>query len=495
MTIPQIKVPKLISDHRDDFIPSKMHYEENNPFRGISHSALIQYLVNKLTPELSDYLKSLVKLDDKSRRGHDSKLTLEIQNEDLTIGYTFPSSRHSSLEEGASPLPSRHPPKSTPTRRYEKLKSYKFTNDTVMFVRQQVPLLASFVSLLCPPDSLPNVLGSLISDETFDNNVNLKEEEETGGRGAFVQTIGQLRISKPPPKPKEVKRALSVSDESKIVITYSTPEWLGTYNRLMGLFEDDTPLRRFLACRLESFKGILPWDRLIQEPLRDEGSAGTLEDPAINLRNLAVLPGQSPELSHACVFVLRKLLRNGLLKESLRFLATEPAVNNREWVQSVADIVLSGCFIAEATARKEADQASFDETSQLPLSIVHQLTDIELACRLALTYLEVWPSDMCVKMLQRIHYHLPSSSPFVSTINDHLYRLNVYQRIIVTVQTPDDIMQEPRPSPWKHWSQLVYDSTERCDYVLDNLLKKKAFGLAREWAAVHGHTDRIAEVS
>ena len=492
MTIPQVKVPKLISDHRDDFIPSKMHYEENNPFRGISHSALIQYLVNKLTPELSDYLKSLVKLDDKSRRGHDSKLALEIQNEDLTIGYTFPSSRHSSLEEGASPLPPRHPPKSTPTRRYKKFKSYKFTDDTITFVHQQVPILASLVSLLCPPESLPNVLDSFKSDEAFDNNL---KEEETGGKEAFVQTIGSQRISKPPPKAKEVKRTLSSNDESKMVITYSTPQWLDTYNMLMALFEENTPLKRFLACRLESFKGILPWDRLIQEPLKDEGSAGTLEDPAINLRNLAVLPGQSPELSHSCVFVLRKLLRNGLLKESLRFLATEPVVNNRESLQSVADIVLSGCFIAEATARKEGDQASSDETSQLSLSIIHQLTDIELACRLALTYLEVWPSDTCVKMLQRIHYHLPSSSPFVSTINDHLYRLNVYQRIIVTVQTPDDIMQEPRPSPWKHWSQLVYDSTERCDYVLDNLLKKKAFGLAREWATVHGHADRIAEVS
>ena len=179
---------------------------------------------------------------------------------------------------------------------------------------------------------------------------------------------------------------------------------LTSYQRL---FNDGTPLKNFLTSRLVSFRGVLPWDRLIQEPLKEEGSVGDMEDPAINLRMLAVLPGRSLELSHACMFVLRKLLRKGMQREALEFLKTEPIANNRDSVQSVINIVLSCCFVTEATARDKTNRGKEPELS--PLVLAHQISDVELACRLVLPYLEVWPAVTCVKLLKWIHYHLPSS--------------------------------------------------------------------------------------
>ena len=441
-----------------------------------------------MTPELAEQLSEATS-DRNSRRGHDQKVLVVVEEENLTIGYSFPSSRHSVLEdEGGSPLPPRIPFKSTPVRRYERLKSYKFTEDTVAFVHQQVPILASLICLLCPPESLSNVLDFMISDDAIEE----KESKEEDPKAAMTQTIGGH--VKPPKIKREFKRVQSVSDESKMVVTHATPAWQETFDKLSALFPSGTPLKNFLMCRLECFKGILPWDRLIKEPLKEEDSVGDMEDPTINLRTLAVLPGQSLELSHACVFVLRRLLRKGFLHESVRFLNTEPVVNNRTSVQSVADIVLSSCFVAEATAREKLKKVE-EEVGVDPLVLIHQLSDIELACRLVLPYLEVWPANVCVKLLQWVHYHLPTPSPFVAIVNEHLYRLNVYQRVIETVEMPDKFTLESRPSPWKHWSELVYDSKERRGYVLANLLKYKAFSLAREWALVHGHPDEITEVS
>ena len=482
----QIKIPKLLCDHRDDFLPLKSQYAEDNPYRDLSNVALIRYITDKLPSEFSEQLKQLTESGDRGKR----KITHAVIDEDLTIGYNFPSSRRSMLEDGTSPLPQRIPFKSTPVRRYDKLKSYKFTEDTVSFVHQQVPLVASLVCLLCPPESLSNVLDFMASDDAI---VDTKEEPKEDPKASFVQTIGA------PVKPKirELKRTLSNNDDSKLAVTHSAVPrsaclWEETFDKLLLLFVDGTPLKYFLTCRLGCFKSILPWDRLIQEPLKEEDSVGEMDDPAINLRALAVLPGQCLELSHACMFVLRKLLRKGLLQESLKFLNTEPVINNRESVQSVADIVLSSCFVSEATTREKTSDES--EIGLNPLVLIYQLSDIELACRLVLPYLEVWPVNVCVKLLCWIHYHLPTSSSFVATINEHLYRLNIYLRVIETVEAPDPNTLQPRPSPWNHWSQLVYDSKERSGYVLANLLKNKAFGLAREWALVHRHVDKITEV-
>lgn len=384
------------------------------------------------------------------------------------------------IDDGTSHL---RPLQATPSRRYERLKSYNFTKDTVGFVRQQVPLLASLVCLLCPPESLSNVLEYSSSSEGI----------QEPAKQALGQTIGGHVL---PPVIKEgKKRLLSIPDESTMVLTTPSPEWQETFDKLSSLFDDGTPLKNFMICRLVCFKGILPWDRLIQEPLCEDHTT-SVTDPAINLRTLPVLPGKSPELEHACVFVLRKLLRNGLVHESLKFLGTEPVVNNREHVQSIGDLVLSSCFVNEANDKSQSSKGDTEMSLMVvnPVVLIYQLSDIELGCRLVLSYIEVWPSDVCVQMLQLIHYRLPASSAYVSIIDEHLYRLNIYQRIVETVEAPNPITLEASISPWKHWSELVYDSKQRADYVLSNLMKNKAFSLAREWAHVHGHGDDVTEV-
>lgn len=476
----------MLSDHRDDFIPRKNQFDEDNAYRELSNNAFMQYVVGKLNDDLVKHCMAIIEPSDKANK---RSFILEIADEDLTLGYSFPSSRQSVIDDELAPI-TRLPLKSTPTRRYERLKSYNFTKDTVGFVRQQVPLLASLVCLLCPPESLSNVLEYTSSSEVFE------QRQQDSGKHALSQTIGGGHV--PPPKFREIEPRLSIDDESKMVLTIPTPIWQETFDKLSSLFDDGTPLKNFLISRLVCFKGILPWDRLIQEPLRDDNNINGVEDPAINLRTLPVLPGKSPELEHSCVFVLRKLLRNGLAHEALRFLRTEPVVNNRENVQSMSDLVLSSCFVNAANENNKSSRADSSEVLTpmvlSPVVLVYQLSDIELACRLVLSYIEVWPSDVCVQMLQLIHYRLPPSSAYVSIIDEYLYRLNIYQRIVELVEAPNPVTLEPSISPWTHWSQLVYDSKKRSDYVLSNLMKHKAFSLAREWARVHEHGDDITEV-
>ena len=458
--------------------------------------ALVRYIISKLPKESAEQLTAIVDACDPSRGRKTGELKLEVTSEDLTIGYNFPSSRRSFLGDGASPhLPRSHVPSKKPSR-YKRIKPYSFTEETMSFVRQQAPLLASLVYLLCPPENISsNTQLDLTSvddatSDSFQSTSQDKEQVEPHNKKALIQSFhfGKSKIRQVP----DLKRSNSTTDETKVVLSRHSPEWEKTFNKLLTLFEDESPLKKFLVVRLKCFKGILPWDRLIQELSSEQhGSKG--EDPAVNLRALAVLPGNSPEIGHACSLVLRKLLRRGMIEEALQFLRSEPVINNPSAIHNILDLILSTSLINDATEKQDISgrgkTTKEDESHKInPLVLVYQHSNMELAARLVLSSLEVWPVTTCVNLLMYISYHL-SSSPFVPLVNKRLQQLHVYQKIIETVETPHGM------SPWRHWSDLSYDSKERKDYVLNIILEHKNYTLAREWSLVHGHGDNIVTVS
>lgn len=491
----QVRIPKLLNDHRNDFISRKCQYELDNPFRHLSNVALVRYIISKLPKESADQLTILVDACDHSRGRKTGELKLEVINEDLTIGYNFPSSRRSFLGDGASPqLLRSHVPSKKPSR-YKRIKPYSFTEETMSFVKQQAPLLASLVCLLCPPENIssnaPLDLTSTedITSDSVPSTSQDKEQADHSNRKPFIQSFhfGKSKIRQVP----DLKRSHSITDETKVVLSRNSPEWQETFDKLLTLFEDESPLKKFLVARLECFKGILPWDRLIQElPSEEYDNKG--EDPPVNLRALAVLPSNSPEIGHACSLALRKLLRRGMIEEALQFLRTEPVINNPSAVHNILDLILSTSLINDAREKQDISgrgkTTKEDESRKInPLVLVYQHSNMEVAARLVLSSLEVWSVTTCVNLLMYISYHL-SSSPFVPLVNKRLQQLYVYQKIIETVETPHGT------SPWRHWSDLSYDSKERKDYVLNIILEHKNYPLAREWSLVHGHGDNIVTV-
>ena len=468
----------------------------DNPFRHLSHVALVRYIISKLPKESADQLTALVNSCDPSRGKKTGELNLEVTSEDLTIGYNFPSSRRSFLGDGTSPqLLRAHIPSKKPSR-YKRIKPYSFTEETMSFVRQQAPLLASLVYLLCPPKNISsNTQLDLttvddVTSDSFQSTSQDKEQVDQPNKKAFIQSyhFGKSKIRQVP----DLKRSNSTTEESKVVLTRNSPEWQKTFDNILTLFEDGSPLKKFIIVRLECFKGILPWDRLIQElPSEQHDSKG--EDSAVNLRALAVLPGNSPEIGHACSLVLRKLLRRGMIEETLQFLRSEPVINNPSSIRNILDLILSTSLINNATEKQDISgrgkTTKEDESRKInPLVLVYQHSNMELVARLVLSSLEVWPVTTCVNLLMYISYHL-SSSPFVPLVNERLQQLYVYQKIIETVETPHGV------SPWRHWSDLSYDSKERKDYVLNIILEHKNYTLAREWSLVHRHGDNIVTVS
>ena len=420
-------------------------------------------------------------------------------DDNLTIGYDFPSTRRtSSLSEGASPqLPHRQQQASPKkhSRRYEKLKPYMFTEETMSFVREQAPLLASIVSLLCPPKHLTENVSPLDMQATDSNElldsipypIQQQPQEET--KKAFIQTFHFRRSTKPRQVP-EVKRSLSITDESKIVFPRPSPVWQDTFDKLLELFDNGSPLRNYFSVRAECFKCILPWDSSIQEFPGDSAD----EEHSINLRKLIMLPGNSVDLAHACSFVLRKFLRHGLIHEALQFLRSEPMINNVESVQYVSNLVCSAGIISEIQLQKDAGTGSHkDEISQIyqidPLVLIHCHDDKESMARLVLSYLDVWSVKTCVDLLMYINCHLPSRSLFLPLINKRLQQLHVYQKIIELVEGNES------QSHWVHWSGLLRDSWESEEKVLKILLKHKEFNLAREWNKVHKNSFEIIAVS
>ena len=430
----------------------------------------------------------------RTHRRNPLEMKLELTEEDLTLGYNFPSVRRHVHVEPDPLVFTPQTPRHGYARKYEKIKPYTFTDETVSFVKQQASLLASLVCLLCPPESIkptptlehPSEESESVEAEKGD--ARLQDE----GKMALMQSLHLMRGGRP--RPALLKRTNSVSDEAKLAIIAPTPVWQEAFNKVLTLFPEKSPLHKFLLMRLGCFKGLLPWDRKIQETSGD----GESQNPFINLRVLAVVPGRSLELGHACEFTVRKLLRRAMVPESLRFLKSEPVINNTSAVMFLKDMVLSGALL-EATKEdgkhgsKQVKEAEFRDHD--PLVYVYQLSDMELAARLAISLFEKWPISVCVNVLMYISYHLSPHSPFLPEITSHLNRLYVYNKIIQSVEAPPIGRRDTsRQSPWRHWSLLAFDSRERSDYVVEVLLKSKDYNLAREWVSVHGLGEDMIKV-
>ena len=501
----QLTIPKLLDDHRDDFIPRKSRYGPNNPYRDLSNIALARYIAHKLPAEQAEQLSAMVDVCDSNRgkKGHPTRLRVDVMEEETSIGYAFPPVRRLSMLEGSLPPPrpqadSRK--KSCGGRTYQKIKPYSFTEDTMSFVKNQSQLLASLVSLLCPPEGspsrqqldLPTMDGKILAETDELEREGEKEKDAEGGKMmAFTQSQHPHR-SKPP----QLWRSSSLTEVEKGATVLARPSraWMGTFTSLMAHFDDETPLKEFLTSRLSAFEGIIPWDRLVQEAVVDGEGGPFSQDPVICLRKLAVLPCRSTELSHSCSLVVRKLLKRGMSDAVLRFQKTEPVANNGEQVQFAMDLCLTSTFTQLVAEEEKEERATSSKPEFNPLTLLYQLSDSELAARLTLSSLEVWPVGTCVDLLMLCFYHLPPSSSFSLLVGHHLDRLQTYLKIMETIDNPLSPV-EAQGGPWSHWAALAADTREKPFYVLGILLEAKAFSLARDWARVHELGEDITKVT
>lgn len=472
-----------MDDHRNDFIPRRCQYSPGNPYRSISNIALARYILHKLPKEQADKLSEMVDACDTNRnRRNVVTLKMKVQEMDLRLGYYFPKTRkRGDLSLGEpSPLLLKSSSKTRKQmgRTYETVKPYSFTEDTVAFVREQAPVLASLVCLLCPPEKPGPQAPKFELPSSEQDSLRPDSPEEPQ---ALVQSHHPTRKGRPRPAP--IKRSLSIDNaDEKVVITHPSPVWQNTLDSLLSQFPEDNALQRFLLDRLLPFKGILPWEKLIHEPGASGDRNGESEvgscDPTINLRWLTVLPSQSPELGHACGLVMRKLLQRGMVNEALKFLQSEPVANNGSHVQFAVDLAISCVLSAGARDERELSDCLAIE----PLALVYQLSDPELATRLVLPTLVHWPVATCVHLLVFCSHHLPSNSPFFRVVQDHLRKLQVCQKVMSVADSP---FGRSGKCPWINWFQLDKDTRDKPSYVLSVLLENKAFGLAREWASVY----------
>ena len=473
----KVRIPKLLDDHRNDFISRKSRYDPDNPYRHLSNVALLKYIKGRLLKEQEEQLSQLLDMcDTTSKRKMANELKLEVVEEDYTLGYDFPR-----RIEGHSPqIQRRDPTPKKSLRRYTKIKHYSFTKETMTFVHQQAPLLNSLVCLLCPPDSVDEAALLDVLNETSLTESIVPFDDKEPNEAILTQSMmpKKAKIRHIP----EVKRSHSVDEKNQIG---SFLGWETTLERILSLFKINSPLRKFLATRLECFKGLLSWDKFAQE-CPDE----VQDDSSINLRKLAMLPGDSSEISQACSFVLRKLMRHGHIIEGIAFLRNEPLLCNSGIMQSITDLVCSAGLVHETKERDSATQEMMDQSSLIdPLVLIYLHSNKEFATRLVMSSLEVWPVTYCVNILMYINHHLSASSPLSGVVKKKLKQLYVYEKIICMVEIRNGHCS------WGHWSHLSYDSKEKRDTILRLLLTLKEFALAREWNEVHHNSNTIIMVS
>lgn len=432
------------------------------------------------------------------------KLKVLVLDEEIGIGYNFPPIRRPSMkEEPTGQTQGTHKsPSLGRIYRYPKVKPYTFTRETMAFVEKQSQLLASLVRILCLPEGSPSL--QQLDLQTAEGHF-IPETEEVEREGekdvelcppsSFTQSHHPARAGvKVPFTPPKLQRSQSESDS---ILPTPNNQWRKVFSNLVKCFEKGSPLLEYLNRRLKPFEGLIPWDRLVQEASTTQSDAANLfkQDPTINLRSLTILPSHSEELGHACGIVVRKLLKRGMIETALRFMKTEPVINNKQEVKFAVDLALCSAFNKLVTRDESNGESLLINCS--PLVLIYQLSDAELASRLVLSSLQVWQVEMCVDLVTLCYYHLSktssASSSFLPLVRHHLDRLQTYFKIIETIDSPLS-SESDRSSPWNHWADLAKDTSEKPEYVLSILLESKSFQLAWDWARVHGLSENITKV-
>ena len=497
----EVCIPQWLFDHRDDFVKPVWSEGTSASSAGAPHSylsdlALLKYIQPRLPKEQGDVLVPSIESSEASR-GRKLAVKLVVIPDRQSFGFDFSSRRISAKSPKTSPQISRKRKgngktdrdksgANSPITSAEKsvTNKYSFTPETLSFVKQQSPLMAAMVHLLCPPvqtQPLTDRAGKTAKlpheDETEEEEEESRDEDEAPPKRSFIQSIRNR--GRP-----SVKKSSAVPEEKP---TYS---WRRQFGDILTHFGSFPALRQYLSVRLASFDSLIPWDS------KELVTKSSPKEISVDLRMLAALPSSSPELGVACGYVMRQLLESGKAHHAVKFLSSEPAISHLREVRYLSDMALSCVFATHycqtIALGHSGDDSRENVTKNSPISILARLSDTELATRLTLASLHNWPVEVCVDLLSYCTHHLPPSSVLSPVLSKMLEKMRVYAKIMVSCESPLPGYQSAR-SPWKCWSDLASDSESKQSYVLRILLASKEFELARSWSVVHGLSQSISQ--
>ena len=495
-------VPQWLFDHHDNLVkPVWSDNGSDTSYSYLNDLALLKYIHSKLPQEKAELLSPVLEVGEpaKAARGKKPPLSVGVTKENLSFGYNF-SLKQSSVSPKTSPKMKKKKKRSKEEKREATVAassedqapvSYTFTPETLAFVKQQSPLMAALIHLLCSPPT-----DKTTSDEKVEGEGERSREEgetATGGRMQMLQSF----ISRQKPSAHPQKETSSLDELSP-----APQMWKKQLDEVLSQFAAFDPMRQFLITRLGCFEAILPWDtsKLATPPKKSRRSS---LECSISLRRLSTLPTSSRELGDACSFVMRKLLELGQVNEAVRFLASEPATCHLSKVVFLTDIAISSAFVrnySQILALGQSGETAKEKmTVSNPVALLSQLSNPEQAARLSLASLKNWSVEVCVDMLSYCFHHLPQTSSLLPVVTGRLERMRVYTRTMKVCENPlpqvsGQVRSAPQ-SPWKSWSVLASDSESRPDYVLRVLLASREFELARKWAAVHSLGQDVTQVT
>ena len=549
-----VAVARPLLERRQDFVKATVsHVGEAPPtfptHVNFSDMLFLRYLKANLDTTKADALSTMMELWETSKS---KRIQLVSKEVDSKIGYNLTSSEWvpkgmaSPSGKGSPKLPRRQFSRELSRKESQPgnsmslavIKEYSLSPGMMDFVKNQKPLLAGFVALVCPVKGLSGSksrLGGGGGDEEPSRNSGSKDgssgkdQEKEENSKFFIKNLrskmtSPIPVQSPVPAstsatamapsslPVSPTRSLTfpkipgISDDRDL---HSTTPWRRHYQDIISHFPQDSPMIRYLEVRVLPFEDNIPW------------LAGEKKDAsALNVSSLALVPPGSQELEEACMITMKALVESGNLSEAIKFLATEPAIKSSQ-VHALSHLALSSYFVSNylelipqktetTVALRTSDRKSRSSRNaskrsskgdQLlfpvnPIPILSQLSDPECTARLTLASLEVWPVDMCVGLLEFCLHHLPSSSSLVSPLSEKLEKMHVYSRIMVACEAVPHTQgghRQGRNCPWKSWIELAEDSVSKTEFVLGRLLDVKEFSLAREWCSVHALSGSITQ--
>ena len=560
-----VTFPSPLAERCNDFGKMGIAHGTDPQSSSLSHShvhladmTLFRYVQSRLEASKADILLGMMDAWEcaKSKRIHlsirqtSSKLGYNFGAMGEGLGLTVPSmsSRNSPIGKkkkllGESSLKdmlhlsSSDPPLPSSSASACLDKQYSFTTEIFEFVKNQKPLLAGLIALVCPLlSSSASKLGIAFDEETRAESERdipcltaLKDQETEETSISFLRSLRSKMLSPSPSShatpsgPSSLIAAPSSLSNVSAPLSLTFPKipgisdnrdsiqnltpWRRHYNDVLAHFPLASPMKHFLKARLSPFEGIVPW---WVESATFQTASVPSELSEIGLCMLAAAPPGSEDLENTCMLVMKYLVESGRVAEAVQFLTSEPAAGS-ERVRVLAHVALSCHFVAnykELLSLGGRRHSSFDGSSSStrtgrdetaimlanPVPILSQLSDPQSAARLSLASLHNWSVDVCVEMLDYCCHHLPAGSNLTLPVSKKLEKVKVYARIMSTCHNPlssqlgeatGQLPEHRHPAPWKTWVDLAKDSETKSNFVLRILLESKEFDLSREWCRVH----------